>query len=158
MLGGQGVGLSRAGSFTLPCPFASKRSFKRWIFLHLKLAWCKRDEKLGVRVTCGWSPAARAANWAVSHDFPHQDGVTGHQNDFFPCYFTLSSTSKGLLSTSFAQSFMQSLADGITGVKNSKNGGAGKINRLDSAAHKLLVLCWNGNMQAFFPKEAINTF
>lgn len=29
MLGGQGVRLSRAGSFTLPCPFASKQGLQK---------------------------------------------------------------------------------------------------------------------------------
>lgn len=46
----------------------------------------------------------------------------------------------------------------ITEVENIRNGGAGKINNLESSLQMQLVQCWNGNVQALFPKEAISTF
>lgn len=93
------------------------------------------------------------------HGFPHRDGITAIRLSFTHC-FTLSSTLNQLLFKSFTRFlFIWSLPGfRITEMENIRNRGAGEINNLESSVQMQLVPCWNGNIQALFPKEAISTF
>lgn len=90
--------------------------------------------------------------------FPWLPTCNGAVKRHFPHYFNTQLHSERATFERICAFFCMGSARLQNKAENIKNRGAGKINDLDSTVHMLLVLCWNGNIQALFPKEAISSF